>query len=146
MNIIYSRDWVPFIKITRNSSNEYTFFYNENLPYKSRFSNRKLLHKKQKWISVHKVLLHLSLLEFSWISQYLIKSTNPNVHPWLCQVRWWKTPSLLFQQSSIQTTRVETIEKLLYVSKLPIDEEILTNHRLIRINIFFSTGLLHKKT
>ena len=56
-------------------------FYKENLPYKSRFSNRKLLHKKhpkQKWISVQKVLIHLSLLEHSWISQYLMKSANPN--------------------------------------------------------------------
>ena len=33
-------------KMTRISSNEYTFFYKENLSYKSRFSNRKLLHKK----------------------------------------------------------------------------------------------------
>ena len=44
------------------------FFYNDNLPYKSRFSNGKLLqqqkHQKQKLISVQKVLLHLSLLEF----------------------------------------------------------------------------------
>ena len=30
-------------KMTRNSSNEYTFFYKENLRYKSRFSNRKLM-------------------------------------------------------------------------------------------------------
>ena len=57
-------------------------FYKESLPYKLRFSNRKLLHKKhqkQKWISVQKVLLHLSLLDFSWISQFLMKSANPTV-------------------------------------------------------------------
>ena len=68
-------------KMTIYSSDEYTFFYKENSPYKSRFSNRKLLHKKniKKFISVQKVLLHLSLLEFSWFSQYLMKSANPNM-------------------------------------------------------------------
>ena len=61
--------WLDYLwKITKNSSSEYTFLYEEKLPYKTRFSNRKLLHKKhqkQKWITVQKVLLHLSLLEFS---------------------------------------------------------------------------------
>ena len=41
------------------------FFYKENLPHKSRFSNCKILHQKQKLISVWKVLLHLSFLELS---------------------------------------------------------------------------------
>ena len=41
---------VPFVnylqKMTRNSSNKYTFIYKENLPFKSRFSNRNVLHDK----------------------------------------------------------------------------------------------------
>ena len=59
-------------KMIRNSSNEYTFFYKENLTYRSRFSNRKLLHDKtsKKIISVEKVLLHLSLLEFIYVFQF----------------------------------------------------------------------------
>ena len=64
--------------MTRNSFNEYTFFYKENLPYKSRFSNKK--HQKQIWMSVQKALLHLSLLEFSGISQYLMKLANPKMY------------------------------------------------------------------
>ena len=56
--------------------------YKENLPYKLRFSNRKLLHKniKNKYEYLFRGLLHLSLLEYSWISQYLMKSANPTVH------------------------------------------------------------------
>ena len=34
------------LKMTINSYNEYTFFYKENLPYRSRFWDRKQLHKK----------------------------------------------------------------------------------------------------
>ena len=48
-------------------------FYKENLPYKSRFSNRKLLHDKtfkKDEISVQEVLLHLSLLEFIYVFQF----------------------------------------------------------------------------
>ena len=68
--------------MTKNSSYEYSFFlYKENLPYQSRFSNCRLLHKKhqkQKWLSVQKVLLHLTQFEFNSISQYLMKSANSN--------------------------------------------------------------------
>ena len=46
-------------------------FYKENLPYKSRISNRKLL-QDEKLISVQKVILHLSLLEFIFVFQFSI--------------------------------------------------------------------------
>ena len=32
--------------MTKKSFYEYTYFYEENLPYKSRFSNRRILHDK----------------------------------------------------------------------------------------------------
>ena len=65
--------------MTRNCSNEYTYFLKENLTYKSRFSNRKLLHdktSKKRSISVQK-LLHLSLLEFIYI---FLNSAKSNVY------------------------------------------------------------------
>ena len=60
-------------KITRNSSIESTFFYKENLPYKSRFSNRKILHdktSKKMNICSEGPFTPFPLLEFIYVFQF----------------------------------------------------------------------------
>ena len=73
-------------------------FYKENLPYKSRFSNRKLLHDKTSKTKMNicsEGPFHHSLLEFLYVFQF----SKPY---WACRTMTSRMISLMFRVTSLR--------------------------------------------